>query len=92
MEMSSAITIKDLKKAFGTFTVISEFNLDIKEGAITSILAPSGAGKTTLLRVLSGIEKPTSGRVTIDVIAQPGTKKEMAGERAFLIASRADIP
>jgi hypothetical protein len=26
------------------------------------------------------------------VIAQPGTKKEMAGERAFLIASRADIP
>jgi NitT/TauT family transport system ATP-binding protein len=66
MEMKSAITIKNMTKAFGQFVVIDNFSLDIEEGTITSILAPSGAGKTTLLRVVSGLEKPTSGSVTID--------------------------
>lgn len=43
--------------------VISELNLKIFEGDFVIILGPSGAGKSTLLRILSGIEKPSSGRV-----------------------------
>ena len=43
--------------------VISELSLKIFEGDFVIILGPSGAGKSTLLRILSGIEKPSSGRV-----------------------------
>jgi ABC-type nitrate/sulfonate/bicarbonate transport system ATPase subunit len=64
--MRAAITVKNLNKRFGSFTVIDNLNLDIEAGLITAILAPSGAGKTTLLRLISGLEKPTSGIITLN--------------------------
>lgn len=41
-------------------------NLDIKEGEIVAIMGPSGCGKTTLLNMIGGLDKPTSGSVSID--------------------------
>jgi putative ABC transport system ATP-binding protein len=43
--------------------VLKEINLTVKEGQFVAIYGPSGAGKTTLLNMISGIDKPTSGRV-----------------------------
>ncbi|MFH4082088.1 ATP-binding cassette domain-containing protein, partial [Acinetobacter baumannii] len=40
--------------------------LDIKEGAILTILGPSGCGKTTLLRMIAGFETPTKGNLLLD--------------------------
>lgn len=43
--------------------VLKDISLDIEEGSLTAICGPSGAGKTTLLHLLSGMDRPSRGRV-----------------------------
>lgn len=54
-----------LKSDAGDVHILKDISASIKGGQTVSITGPSGSGKTTLLMVLSGLEKPTSGRVTI---------------------------
>lgn len=49
-----------------TVQAVKGVNVSIGEGEMIAIMGPSGCGKTTLLNVLSGIDEPTSGAVTID--------------------------
>jgi putative ABC transport system ATP-binding protein len=49
-----------------TVQAVKGVNVSIGEGEMIAIMGPSGCGKTTLLNVLSGIDEPTSGIVTID--------------------------
>ena len=46
-------------------SVLKDFSLAVKEGAMLGILGPNGAGKSTVLKLLSGFIRPISGRVTI---------------------------
>jgi ABC-2 type transport system ATP-binding protein len=61
------ITIKalGLTKKFGDFTAVDNVNLIVKRGEIFGFLGPNGAGKTTTIRMLTGVLKPTSGKVEI---------------------------
>jgi putative ABC transport system ATP-binding protein len=45
---------------------LDELDLDVARGAILALMGPSGSGKTTLLNLLAGIDRPTSGSLTID--------------------------
>jgi len=67
-----------LIKTFGTgessLRALKEINMQIERGEMVSIVGPSGCGKTTLLQVLSGIEKPDSGHVTINGFSVYGVK------------------
>ncbi|WP_394109117.1 methionine ABC transporter ATP-binding protein [Xanthobacter autotrophicus] len=45
---------------------LSDITLDVPEGAILGVIGRSGAGKSTLIRLVNGLERPTSGRVTVD--------------------------
>ncbi len=56
--------IENITKTFDGKTVLDNLNMEIPEGRITCIMAPSGAGKTTLLRILMGLERADSGRIT----------------------------
>lgn len=53
----------------GDVVALKDIHLKINRGEIFGIVGHSGAGKSTLLRLLNGLEKPTSGRVTVDGIA-----------------------
>ncbi|BCU83220.1 methionine import ATP-binding protein MetN 3 [Polycladomyces abyssicola] len=53
----------------GDVVALQDINLRIERGEIFGIVGHSGAGKSTLLRLLNGLEKPTSGSVTVDGIS-----------------------
>jgi ABC-type lipoprotein export system ATPase subunit len=64
--MSEAILVGvDLTKTFDKLTVVRGASIAVGDGEFVSLVGKSGCGKTTLLSLLSGLENPTSGRVTI---------------------------
>lgn len=66
--------------------VLTNINLDIKEGEFVSILGPSGCGKSTLLSIVAGLTKPTSGEVVLSgkPITKPGKDRGMVFQQAAL--------
>ena len=64
--MNEAILVGvDLTKTFDDLTVVRGASIAVGNGEFVSLVGKSGCGKTTLLSLLSGLERPTSGRVTI---------------------------
>jgi len=61
-----AIRLDSVVKRFGAHTVIDNVSLSVKEGQVVAIIGPSGAGKSTLLRCINLLEKPDSGRITLE--------------------------
>lgn len=63
------IELKDLDKVYKTgkleFQALKKVNLTIEEGELAAIVGPSGCGKSTMLNMITGIDRPTSGSVTI---------------------------
>lgn len=59
------LVVEDLGKDFGDRTVLQGVNIRVYPGEIVGLLGPNGAGKTTLLRIISGIYKPSRGRVLV---------------------------
>jgi putative ABC transport system ATP-binding protein len=66
MNNHNIISATDLNKNFDSLQVVKGVNLDVKKGGFVSIVGKSGSGKTTLLSLLSGLERPSSGRVTLN--------------------------
>ncbi len=63
-----------LRKDFGGLVAVEDVSLRARAGSLHSIIGPNGAGKTTLFNLLSGIFKPSAGRVKFrgrDITAQP---------------------
>ena len=60
------ISVKNLKKSFGSVEVLKGVNLDIAEKEVVVIIGPSGSGKSTLLRCINYLEEPTSGEIVVD--------------------------
>lgn len=59
------IDMRGVSFSYGDKPVISDFSIHIPSGGRICIFGPSGAGKTTLLRLITGLEKPDSGSVSI---------------------------
>ncbi|WP_350344244.1 ABC transporter ATP-binding protein [Proteinivorax tanatarense] len=68
--MKTVIGINNLSKVFSTkkkknVHALKNINLNVKEHEFVCILGPSGSGKSTLLRLMEGLIKPTSGKITV---------------------------
>lgn len=62
---ASIVQVDGLGKIFGGPPVLSDISFKLQRGQVHSIIGPNGAGKTTLLNILTGIYKPTTGRVLL---------------------------
>ncbi|MEF9879845.1 MAG: ABC transporter ATP-binding protein [Clostridia bacterium] len=62
----SRIELKSIDKFYGNNHVLKNLDLTIEDGDFMTLLGPSGCGKTTTLRIISGLEKPQNGTMTMD--------------------------
>lgn len=60
------IEIHEVSHWFGSKQVLDDINLRVENSEIIAIMGSSGGGKTTLLRCISGLLKPTQGKITVD--------------------------
>jgi len=66
------VDLRDIVKTYhstaGIFTALKGIDLQVEAGAFVSIIGKSGSGKSTLINIITGIDRPTSGKVIVDHI------------------------
>lgn len=65
-EHKNVISVRSLKKAFGSNKVLNGIDFDLFEGEKVVVLGPSGSGKSTFLRCINRLEEPTSGEISFE--------------------------
>lgn len=93
--MADKIKIENLRKVFevrggGNVVALNDVSFSVREGEFVCIVGPSGCGKTTLLKIIAGLERPTSGVVTLDgkPVSGPGRDRCMVFQEYALFPWR----
>lgn len=76
------IKVENLTKEFNGFRAVDGISFEVKKGEIFGLLGPNGAGKTTTIRAITGILKPSGGRIKIDkydILENPIEAKDLLG-------------
>ena len=81
----------DLGLDIGGARIVADVSLDVAEGELVAIIGPNGAGKTTLFNLVSGLTRPTAGRIELggrDITREPPYRRTRAGlGRTFQVSS-----
>jgi len=64
--MAGLYVADSITKAFGGLVAVSDVSFEIPQGSIVSIIGPNGAGKTTFFNMLTGLYRPTRGRIAFE--------------------------
>ena len=60
------LEVRNLGISFGGLRALDDFNVNIRKGQLYGLIGPNGAGKTTVFNLLTGVYKPTHGRILLD--------------------------
>ena len=74
--MTTLLDVEGLTAGYGAAPVLHDIDLTIEQGQIVAVMGANGAGKTTLLRTLSGLVKPSAGKIVYDGADLRATKVE----------------
>jgi branched-chain amino acid transport system ATP-binding protein len=66
MAVAELLVAEDVRKEFGGLVAVNDVDFVIPEHSIVSLIGPNGAGKTTFFNMLTGVYKPTAGRIVFD--------------------------
>ncbi|MFY2059485.1 ABC transporter ATP-binding protein [Achromobacter xylosoxidans] len=83
------ITVRNLRKTYGTRTVLDGIDAEFPARRVTSLIGPNGAGKSTLLMLMARLLEPSGGEILLD--GQPVTKLRIA-EYARRVATLRQAP
>ena len=91
MSASPILATRDLGLVIGGATIVAGVGLEVREGELLAVIGPNGAGKTTLFNLVSGLLRPTTGRVELDgadVTARPPFRRTRLGlGRTFQVSN-----
>lgn len=73
MSERDVVTVRGLRKMYGTRTVVDRLDLDVRAGEIVGLVGANGAGKTTTVECIQGLRKPDSGDLSV-LGYDPGTQ------------------
>jgi branched-chain amino acid transport system ATP-binding protein len=74
---------QNVTKTFGGLVAVNDVSLTVEPGSIVSVIGPNGAGKTTFFNVLTGIYKPTSGRIVFNGEDITGLRPDQITQRGI---------
>ncbi len=80
MAARDILVAEDVRKEFGGLVAVNDVDFVIPEGQIVSLIGPNGAGKTTFFNMLTGLYKPTAGRIVFE-------GRDITGKRPDIITS-----
>lgn len=60
------VSLKDVRKSFGTLEVLKGVSIDVMKGEVICIIGPSGSGKSTLIRCINGLNDIQGGSITVE--------------------------
>ena len=72
--MTGMLELRSIDAGYGSFQALFDVSLDVKAGEAVGVIGPNGAGKTTLMRVISGLIRPSNGKISMegaDVVRTP---------------------
>jgi len=78
--MQALLEIRGLTKHFGGLAAVHNLDMDVREGEIVGLMGPNGAGKTTVFNLITGVHRPSSGRVIFQ-------SREIGGKKPHAIAT-----
>jgi ABC-type cobalamin/Fe3+-siderophores transport system ATPase subunit len=99
---SSLLQVRGLSKIFGGVRALDGFDMDLQSGELVGLIGPNGSGKTTAFNLLTGVLKPTAGRIMFrgqdvsvydsrglvaDAITRAGSSDPKAGTEALASTS-----
>ncbi len=76
---ANVINVEHVSKGFGDLLLIEDLSFKLPPGGIVGVIGPNGAGKTTLFRMITGEEKPDSGKITIGDTVEFGYVDQLRG-------------
>jgi branched-chain amino acid transport system ATP-binding protein len=74
------LEINGLTKFFGGLKAVYEFNMSVNKGEIVGLIGPNGAGKTTVFNLITGVLRPTAGKIIFDGENITGKKPHIVAE------------
>lgn len=80
VNQTTMLEVQDLTIRFGGLVAVNAVNFQIPTGSVFGLIGPNGAGKTTMFNMISGVYKPTSGKVIFD-------GKEIQGKPAYQVSA-----
>jgi branched-chain amino acid transport system ATP-binding protein len=81
--MTAALEVQGFHKAFGALPVTRDVHLTLERGERRALIGPNGAGKTTLVNLITGVLKPSSGKVLLDGVDITNTSQAERARRGL---------
>ncbi len=80
--MESILKIDEVSKSYGEKLAVNKLSIELASGDFFGFLGPNGAGKTTTIKMITGLLRPDSGKITVggvDIVANPHEAKKSIG-------------